>query len=91
MLKLRLSALAGRSMLRKRYAVLVLSSSSLLTLPQMQEAANNDRDVIVNGIKDNIDDWPGCIVPSDHSLRGWANTTCANYIAPYTCDPADPE
>jgi hypothetical protein len=89
--RLRSSALAGQSMLQKRYAVLVPSSSSLLTLPQMQEAANNDRDVIVNGIKDNIDDWPGRIVPSDHSLRGWANTTCADYIAPYTCNPADPE
>jgi hypothetical protein len=53
----------------------------------MQEASNNNRNVIVNGIKDNIDKWPGCILPSDHLLCGWADLTCADYIAPYPTDP----
>jgi hypothetical protein len=62
----------------------------------MRDAGNNDRDVLISGIKDSIHSYPGCKVPpltDDDGVdipRGYRDSACADYIAPFTCDPSDP-
>jgi hypothetical protein len=63
----------------------------------MRDAGNDDRNVLVNGVKESIHTWPGrtwwpSLVDNDHDVpRGYAHTTCAEYIAPFSCDPTSSE
>jgi hypothetical protein len=82
--------LGGTENVAKAVSIALFALISTLTVIEMRDAGNNDRDVLVHEIKDNISSWTRWSIPVARTLRGYADASCAAFIAPYTCDPSDP-